>query len=120
MIVLVARRRQVSGRRIPVGCPKCGWQTQRARGLTPPAFGRCRTCHEDLRDLRVVRDAVWRHRRALAAGAASRKTYRRRSLELGKQFKTKSAAYAAGYRRGYQSAMCWWKRKAERELRRAS
>lgn len=113
-------RRVVVGQRVTVGCPGCGWRTRRSRGVVPPAFGRCRTCPEDLRDLGVVRDAAWRHGRAVAAGAATRLVYRRRALEQAERFATKSAAYAAGYRRGYQTAMGWWKRKTARWLRRAS
>lgn len=63
-------------------------------------------------------DPAFRHRRALAAGQASRAAYERRRLRLGERYATKGAAYAAGYRQGYSTAMHWWARKVRRDQQR--
>lgn len=64
-------------------------------------------------------DPQWRHQRGVTAGAASRASYERRREAEGARFATKGVAYAAGYRRGYQSAFAWWRRKYLRGLRDA-
>ena len=58
-----------------------------------------------------VLDPAWRHARGLKGGAASRASYTRRREQEAERFATKGVAYVAGYRRGYQTAMVWWRRK---------
>lgn len=56
-------------------------------------------------------DPVWKSERARKAGLANRKVAEQRRLAIGKRYPTKGAAYAAGYRQGYHTAMQWWERK---------
>lgn len=56
------------------------------------------------------------HRRALAAGIASREAYARRAAERGNRYRTRAKAYVAGYETGYFAAYRFWKSKYRRLL----
>ncbi len=95
---------------VNVRCPACGWRTHRVARDKGSPFGRCR-CGGTLSSVAVVMDAGWRHRRAVEAGKKSRESYRRRQETEAEKYATKGVAYAAGYRRGYQTAMAWARRR---------
>lgn len=56
----------------------------------------------------------WQTSRGRLGGLAARDTYARRRTEIGDRYATKGDAYAAGYRRGYMTAMVWWRRRSRR------
>lgn len=62
-----------------------------------------------------VADPAWRTERGRKGGLASRATYRARVERDADRFSSKGTAYAAGYRRGYQTAMAWWRRRSQRK-----